>query len=263
MCSDKSLQRRSYMVDEHLDNFPLSFLSDDQLVSKRSSTHHQPTIFSHRHYHIYDWGRLSFYDNVPSAWNSLEDTAIMQDRSPVSTGSTDRQDSGLESSSAEHHIATIKVTANPLHRSVSSLSSTTTTNSDQSDEISSGVHVMNSRKIRVKWHSFTRTHRPSFNSSKYHFGQMSVGQLGALRRAATMRIQELLQTTRLFDSQKAQSRTNVTSRNALTRQCLLATAFSAVPKLIIRRHQQRKVKQFNHLEIEKKCYCFLPTGNSS
>ena len=61
---------------------------------------------------------------------------------------------------------------------------------------------------------------------------MSVGQLLALRRAALIRIQELFDTTRIL------SRNNKTIPS---RQRLIATAFSAVPKLIIRKHQQRKV----------------------
>nr|ACI90382.1 StAR-related lipid transfer (START) domain containing protein-like protein [Philodina roseola] len=196
----------------------------DRRISTRRSSH-STSLAAHRHYHIYDWSRLSFYDNVPSILNYLSEPLVAQDRSPTSTSSTDRRDSGLETSSVERHIDSLTVPKTDLQQSRSSLSSSSSSSSSSSPSSSSNDHTTtnptmsssrlpNSRKIRVKWHSFTKTHRPSFNSSKYHLGQMSVGQLVALRRVASVRIQEL--------------------------QCLIATAFSAVPKLIIRRHQQRK-----------------------
>jgi hypothetical protein len=70
---------------------------------------------------------------------------------------------------------------------------------------------------------------------------MSVGQLFALRRAASIRIQELLDTTRILSTNKDDQISTLVNTTVATPQSLLATAFSAVPKLIIRRHQQRKV----------------------
>jgi hypothetical protein len=70
---------------------------------------------------------------------------------------------------------------------------------------------------------------------------MSVGQLFALRRAASISIQELLDTTRILSSNKDEQIPTLVNTTVATPQSLLATAFSAVPKLIIRRHQQRKV----------------------
>ena len=70
---------------------------------------------------------------------------------------------------------------------------------------------------------------------------MSVGQLFALRRAASIRIQELFDTARILSSNKDDPIPALVHPTVATTQSLLATAFSAVPKLIIRRHQQRKV----------------------
>lgn len=75
---------------------------------------------------------------------------------------------------------------------------------------------------------------------------MSVGQLFALRRAASIGIQELFDTKRILSSNKDDQISSIANTTVATPQSLLATAFSAVPKLIIRRHQQRKV-----------CYCFF------
>jgi hypothetical protein len=66
---------------------------------------------------------------------------------------------------------------------------------------------------------------------------MSVGQLLALRRMALIRLEELFDITRILCTNKP----TLVNRTMASRQCLFATAFSAVPKLIIRRHQQRKV----------------------
>ena len=75
---------------------------------------------------------------------------------------------------------------------------------------------------------------------------MSVGQLFALRRAASIRIQELFDTTRILSSSSSSNKDEqagtLVNTTAATPQSLLATAFSAVAKLIIRRHQQRKVR---------------------
>ena len=249
-CLDKSTRHLSPQADEHLPDFPATILSADQRLSSRSTA-----LLAHRHYHIYDWTRLSFYDNVPSALNYLSEPLVVQDCSPTSTSSTDRQDSGLETSSVERHVDTLALPSNHLDRSLSSLSSCSSSNSHETNTLSTSSRLPTSRKIRVKWHSFTRTHRPSFNSSKYHLGQMSVGQLFALRRAASMRIHELFDTTRVFSSGKERSRSNQTNKIIPSRQCLIATAFSAVPKLIIRRHQQRKVCAIRQSRCSFVCFC--------
>ena len=228
-----------------------------RLQTKKSPSY-QATRFARRHFHIYDWTRLSFYDNVPPPLGYLSEPVIIEDRSPTSTSSTDekhrssidRKDSGLGTSSIEKHIDSI-IRSNhvnrPLSSSSSSAASTTSLNSNRTNpstrlsssaEGSAAAPGTTTRKIRVKWHSFTRTHRPSLNSSKYYLGQMSVGQLSALRRAALVRIQELFDTTRILTISKSDSM----DKSIPTRQRLLATAFSAVPRLIIRRHQQRKVR---------------------
>ena len=210
----------------------LSPICDEQLPTKTSSN--QATRFARRHFHIYDWTRLSFYDNVPAPFGYLSEPVIIEDRSPTSTSSIDdkrssfdRKDSGLGTSSSDKPIDAIILTNN-INRTISSSSSSSSLNSNSTNTSS---RFPTTRKIRVKWHSFTKTHRPSFNSSKYHLGQMSVGQLSALRRAALIRIQELFDTTGILSLNKT----------IPTRQHFLATAFSAVPRLIIRRHQQRKV----------------------
>ena len=74
---------------------------------------------------------------------------------------------------------------------------------------------------------------------------MSVGQLLALRRAALARLEELFDTTKILLSNTP----SLTTRTVVSRQRLFATAFIAVPKLIIRRHQQRKVHSNNSLSI--------------
>ncbi len=177
--------------------------------------------------------------------------------------SADRKDSGLGTSSVERQIDSVVSTTNtdPLHRSTSSLSSSEsnpTNTLPSSTTTTPPSRLPTSRKIRVKWHSFTKSHRPSFNSSKYHLGQMSVGQLFALRRAASIRIQELLDTTKILSSNKDDQIPPLVHPIVTPPQSLLATAFSAVPKLIIRRHQQRKVRYsrnptcfFNYLIIRK------------
>lgn len=216
-------------------------------LQRKKSPSYQATRFARRHFHIYDYTRLSFYDNVPPPLGYLSEPVIVEDRSPTSTSSNDerhrssndRKDSGLGTSSIEKHIDSI-TQFNHIHRPFSSSSS-----SSSSSRISLNSHRTNSftrlptntRKIRVKWHSFTRTHRPSITSSKYHLGQMSVGQLSALRRAALIRIQELFDTTRILTLSKS----NSMDKPIPIRQRFFATAFSAVPRLIIRRHQQRKV----------------------
>lgn len=224
-----------------------------RLQTKKSPSY-QATRFARRHFHIYDWTRLSFYDNVPPPLAYLSEPVIIEDRSPTSTSSNDekhrssidRKDSGLGTSSIEKHIDSI-IRSNHVNRPLSSSSSSSSTTSLNSNRTNPSTHLSSSvpatsttRKIRVKWHSFTRTHRPSLNSSKYHLGQMSVGQLSALRRAALVRIQELFDTRRILNISKSDSM----EKSIPTRQRLLATAFSAVPKLIIRRHQQRKVCLF-------------------
>jgi hypothetical protein len=221
MTIEKANRRLTPICDEHIP-------SDNHRT--KSSSSYQATLFARRHFHIYDWTRLSFYDNVPAPLDYLSEPVIIEDRSPTSTSSnddkrssTDRQDSGLGTSSTEKQIELIN---HHIDRSISSSSSTSSLNSNQTS-------LRTARKIRVKWHSFTKTHRPSFNSSKYHLGQMSVGQLLALRRSALIRIQELFDTTRILSLS--------VNKTIPTRQRLFASAFSAVPKLIIRRHQQRKV----------------------
>lgn len=237
--------------DEHLQtsSTPHSRCQDRRISNRRSS--HSASLAAHRHYHVYDWSRLSFYDNVPSILNYLSEPLVAQDRSPTSTSSTDRRDSGLETSSVERHIDSLTVPKTDLKQSRSSLSSSSSSSSLPSSSLNNHTTTVNpsissrlptnNRKIRVKWHSFTKTHRPSFNSSKYHLGQMSVGQLVALRRVASVRIQELFDTSRLFIDENDVTRSSSVNRSISSRQCLIASAFSAVPKLIIRRHQQRKV----------------------
>ncbi|UJR21044.1 hypothetical protein I4U23_024144 [Adineta vaga] len=167
---DKTNHCLSPICDDQLEHFPLSIPSDNSRSSTRSPSY-QATLFARRHFHIYDWTRLSFYDNVPAPLGYLSEPLIVEDRSPTSASSyddkrssTDRQDSGLG----------------------------------------------------------TR--------------QMSVGQLFALRRAALARLEELFDTTKILSLHKPV----VENRTLISRQRLFATAFSAVPKLITRRHQQRK-----------------------
>jgi len=250
--------------------------SSTATLSRQSikSPSHQATLFARRHFHIYDWTRLSFYDNVPPPLDYQSEPSFIDNHSPTATSisstdennpkrsslthirsPTDRKDSGLGTSSVERQIDSIVLTNNtdPLHRSTSSISSSSLSESDATNTIPSSStpsRLPTSRKIRVKWHSFTKSHRPSFNSSKYHLGQMSVGQLFALRRAASIRIQELFDTTRILSSNKDDQIPALVNTTVATPQSLLATAFSAVPKLIIRRHQQRKV-------------CFLNQKNST
>jgi hypothetical protein len=233
------------------------------------SPSHQATLLARRHFHIYDWTRLSFYDNVPSPLGYQSEPSVVDNRSSTATStsstdathttrsffshlrsSADRKDSGIGASSVERKLDALVLTndTDPLHRSKSSISlssaSSTSSNSDVTNTIpssSTASRLPTSRKIRVKWHSFTKSHRPSFNSSKYHLGQMSVGQLFALRRAASIRLQELLDTSRILTVNKDDQRPTSSQTPATPPQSLFATAFSAVPKLIIRRHQQRKV----------------------
>jgi hypothetical protein len=244
MIIEKTNRRLSPICDEQVEHFPLIISSDNNRISTRSSSY-QATLFAHRHFHVYDWTRLSFYDNVPAPLGYLSEPLIIEDRSPTSTSSnddkrssTDRKDSGVGTSSVERQIDSVLLTNN-ITRSISSSSSSSSPSSSSlnSNVTNPSSRLPTNRKIRVKWHSFTKTHRPSFNSSKYHLGQMSVGQLLALRRTALIRIQELFDTTEIFSINKP----TLTSRTIPTKQRLLATAFSAVPKLIIRRHQQRKV----------------------
>jgi len=232
MTIDKANRRLLPICDEQLEHFPLNIPSQ----STKSSSSYQATLFARRHFHIYDWTRISYYDNVPAPLGYLSEPLIIEDRSPTSTSSNDdkrssidRKDSGLGTSSTEKQIDSI-ILSNNINRSISSSSSSSSLNSNRTNQSSSRLPT--TRKIRVKWHSFTKSHRPSFNSSKYHLGQMSVGQLLALRRAALIRIQELFDTTRILSINKP---------TISSRQRLFVTAFSAVPKLIIRRHQQRKV----------------------
>ena len=236
---DKPCRRRlSPICDEHVQHFPLRIPSDDPRTSPASSSSspRQATLVARRHCHIYDWTRFSFYDNVPSPFDHVAERYLGKDRSP--TSSTDRQDSGLGTSSVERQIDSF-VLANHVHRSLSSISSSSST-SDATNTLSTCSRLPSVRKVRVKWHSFTKTHRPSFNSAKYHLGQMSVGQLFALRRAAALRIQELFETKKIFSAHKEEQKPTLVNRTVAARQCFIATAFSAVPKLIIRRHQQRK-----------------------
>ena len=230
MTIDKANRRLSPISDEQFEHFPLT------IPRTKSPNSYQATLFARRHFHIYDWTRISFYDNVPAPLGYLSEPLIIEDRSPTSTSSnddkrssTDRKDSGLGTSSTEKQIDSILL-SNNINRSISSSSSSSS--SLNSNLTNTSTRLPTTRKIRVKWHSFTKTHRPSFNSSKYHLGQMSVGQLLALRRAALIRIQELFDTTRILSLNKS---------TIPSRQRLFATAFSVVPKLIIRRHQQRKV----------------------
>jgi hypothetical protein len=235
MTIDKRNHRLSPIRDEQPEHFPLINPPD------QNSTPTKAALFARRHFHVYDWTRLSVYDNVPASLGYLSEPLIIEDRSPTSTSSnddkrssTDRKDSGLGASSVERQIDSI-VLPNHINRSISSSSSSSSLNSNITNTSSSRLPT--NRKIRVKWHSFTKTHRPSFNSSKYHLGQMSVGQLLSLRRTALIRIQELFDTSRILSINKPTS----VNRTIPSRQRLLATAFSAVPKLIIRKHQQRKV----------------------
>ncbi|CAF0883637.1 unnamed protein product [Rotaria sp. Silwood1] len=249
---DKTNHRLSPICDEQFEHFPLITSTDNNRMSTKPSSY-QATLFTRRHFHIYDRTRLSFYDNVPTPLGYLSEPLIIEGCSPTSTSSNDdknlstnRKDSGLGTSSVERQIDSILLTNN-INRSLSS--SSTSSSSSSSSSLNSNItntssRLPTSRKIRVKWHSFTKTHRPSFNSSKYHLGQMSVGQLLALRRAALIRLQELFDTTQILSINKP----TVVNRTMTSRQCLLATAFSAVPKLIIRRHQQRKEV---HHEIKK------------
>ena len=287
---DKSIHRLSPICDEQLitttttntssnhQHFPIMIPSDDNHITTSTtalprhstkSPSRQATLFARRHYHVYDWTRLSFYDNVPPPLGYQSEPVIIDNRSPTATSvsstddhspkrttlthirsSTDRKDSGLGTSSVERQIDSVVLTTNSdvLHRSTSSLSSSSSSSSSESDATntipssSTPSRLPASRKIRVKWHSFTKSHRPSFNSSKYHLGQMSVGQLFALRRAASIRIQELLDTTRILSIKKDDQIPTLVNTTVASPQSLLATAFSAVPKLIIRRHQQRKVR---------------------
>ncbi|CAF0883974.1 unnamed protein product [Rotaria sordida] len=250
MITDKTNHRLSPICDEQLEHFPLINSTDNNRISTKSSSY-QSTTFARRHFHIYDWTRLSFYDNVPIPFGYLSEPLIIEDCSPISTStssnddkniSTNRKDSGLGTSSIERQIDSIILTTNNINRSLSPSSSSSS--SLNSNITNTSSRLPTSRKIRVKWHSFTKTHRPSFNSSKYHLGQMSVGQLLALRRAALIRLQELFDTTRILSMNKP----TLVNRTIPSRQCLFATAFSAVPKLIIRRHQQRK--EIHH-EIKK------------
>ena len=234
----------SPICDDQFEHFPLFISSDNNRNSTKTSSY-QATLFARRHFHIYDWTRLSVYDNVPAPLEYLSEPVIIEDRSPTSTSSnddkrssTDRQDSGLGTSSVERQIDSIALTNN-LNRSISSSSSS----SLDSNLTNTSSRLPTSRKIRVKWHSFTRTHRPSFNSSKYHLGQMSVGQLLSLRRAALIRIEELFDTRRILSINKP----TLVNRTVASRQRLLTSALGAVPKLIIRRHQQRKVGSYKKI----------------
>lgn len=234
---DKNINRLSPICDEQ---FPLTIPSDKPTKSSLPSSF-QATRFARRHFHIYDWTRLSLYDNVPPPFDYLSEPVIIEDRSPTSVSSTDdkrssfdRKDSGLGTSSIDKPADSIQLSTN-LNRSISSSSSSSSSRSSYNSNVTCQTAT---RRIRVKWHSFTKTHRPSFNSSKYHLGQMSVGQLLALRRAALIRIQELFDTTRILSLNKT----------VQTRHHFLATAFTAVPKLIIRKHQQRKE---SHHEIKR------------
>ncbi|CAF1127138.1 unnamed protein product [Adineta steineri] len=241
MTIDKTTNCVSPICDDQMEHFPLLIPSDNNRNSRKSSSSsYQATLLARRHFHIYDWTRLSFYDNVPAPLGYLSEPLIVEDRSPTSASSnddkrssTDRQDSGLGASSVERQIDSTVLIKN-INRSISSSSSSSSLASNITNTSS---RLPTSRKIRVKWHSFTKTHRPSFNSSKYHLGQMSVGQLLALRRAALIRIEELFDTTRIL---LPINKPTLVNRTVVSRQRLLATAFSAVPKLIIRRHQQRK-----------------------
>ncbi|CAF1381371.1 unnamed protein product [Adineta steineri] len=298
---DKSIHRLSPICDEQLitttntlsnhQHFPIIIPSDDNnpinssvTALPRNSTKspsHQATLFARRHFHVYDWTRLSFYDNVPPPLGYQSEPVFLDNRSPTATSAssadentskrsvlthirspTDRKDSGLGTSSVERQIDSIVLTNNtdPLHRSTSSISSSSSSPSSSSSESDATNTIPTSttpsrlpasRKIRVKWHSFTKSHRPSFNSSKYHLGQMSVGQLFALRRAASIRIQELLDTTRILSPNKDDQIPTLVNTTIATPQSLLATAFSAVPKLIIRRHQQRKESHPEIKDIKK------------
>jgi hypothetical protein len=237
---NKANHRLSPICDEQFEHFPLTIPSDNNRLQSKKSSSYQATLFAHRHFHIYDWTRISFYDNVPAPLGYLSEPLIIEDRSPTSTSSnddkrssTDRKDSGLGTSSIDKPIDSILL-SNHIDRSISSSSSSSSLNSNLTNTSS---RLPTTRKIRVKWHSFTKTHRPSFNSSKYHLGQMSVGQLLALRRAALIRIQELFDTTRILSINKSR----LVNRTNPSKQRLFATAFSVVPKLIIRKHQQRKV----------------------
>ena len=245
MTIDKTHRCLSPICDEQI---PRSIPRERHRLQRKKSPSYQATRFARRHFHIYDYTRLSFYDNVPPPLGYLSEPVIIEDRSPTSTSSNDerhrssndRKDSGLGTSSIEKHIDSI-TQSNHVHRPFSSSSSS----SSSSSRISLNSNRTNpltrlpatTRKIRVKWHSFTRTHRPSLTSSKYYLGQMSVGQLSALRRAALIRIQELFDTTRILTLSKSDSM----EKSMPIRQRFFATAFSAVPRLIIRRHQQRKV----------------------
>lgn len=84
---------------------------------------------------------------------------------------------------------------------------------------------------------------------------MSVGQLTALRRAALIRIQELFDTTRILTI-------STMEKSIPIRQRFFATAFSAVPRLIIRRHQQRKVCFHSHEFISQSILLLIQANPS-
>ncbi|CAF0854767.1 unnamed protein product [Didymodactylos carnosus] len=178
----------------------------------------------------------------------------------------DRKDSGLGTSSVERQIdlekknlSDIEQSAHRQQRSLSTTSSLSTSTSSISSRNSNTNNVTTtsssasnrlptSRRVRVKWHSFTKSHRPSFNSSKYHVSSMSVGQLFALRRAASIRIQELLDPrhTSLPNNDFDPSSVNINYNNNINNNVSVAATptrivtpfWSHVPKLIIRRHKK-------------------------
>ncbi|CAF0732029.1 unnamed protein product [Didymodactylos carnosus] len=211
-------------------------------------------------------------------------TVIEQHNSPsnklcdVRRTQYDRNDSGLGTSSVERQIDTenkilsdveqsshrqqqrSSSTASSLSASSSSISSkTSNTNNVTTTSSSSSNRLPTSRRFRVKWHSFTKSHRPSFNSSKYHVSSMSVGQLFALRRAASIRIQELLDRRHISTSNNTLDsltvNVNYTSNNnipVVASPRTITPFWSHVPKLIIRRH--RKENHHNTKEIKKSVF---------
>ncbi|CAF1507560.1 unnamed protein product, partial [Adineta ricciae] len=291
ICDEQPITTTTTNTSSNHQHFPIMIPSDDNHITTSTtalprhstkSPSRQATLFARRHYHVYDWTRLSFYDNVPPPLGYQSEPVIIDNRSPTATSvsstddhslkrttlthirsSTDRKDSGLGTSSVERQIDSVVLTTNSdvLHRSTSSLSSSSSSSSSSESDVTNTIpssstpaRLPASRKIRVKWHSFTKSHRPSFNSSKYHLGQMSVGQLFALRRAASIRIQELLDTTRILSIKKDDQIPTLVNTTVASPQSLLATAFSAVPKLIIRRHQQRKETHSEMKDIKKSVF---------
>ena len=230
MIIDKTNHHLSSIPDEQLEHFPST-----TPISRKSSLY-QAACFAHHHRHICNRIRFSFYDNLQASFEYLSKPLTVADGSPTSISSNDdkdssinRKDSNMDANNVQHQTDSILLAKN----SNRTLTSSSSSNSNRTNT----ARLSTGDQMRVKWHSFTKVHRPDFNSSKYYSEQMSVGQLSTLRRMAVMHIQELFDVTRIFSRDKP----ILIERRVPSRQCLLAAAFSVVPKLIVRRRQQRKV----------------------